>query len=84
MLVEIVTPEKTVFSGDVRSIQVPGSKSPFVMLEHHAPIISLLSEGFIKIVKRDGNEEYFQISSGFVENKKNRIVALVDIKKQAE
>ncbi|MCL1822172.1 MAG: F0F1 ATP synthase subunit epsilon [Prolixibacteraceae bacterium] len=84
MFVEIITPEKTLFSGDVRLIQVPGSKTPFVMLEHHAPIISLLDKGFIKIIRKDDKEEYFEIAGGFVENKKNKIVALVELPEQAQ
>ena len=49
MLVEIFTPEALLFKGEVTSVKVPGAKGPFVILEHHAPIISLLTAGEVKL-----------------------------------
>ncbi len=92
MHLEIVSPEATLFSGEVQSVTVPGINGEFQMLENHAPIVSLLQEGDVKI---EGNieleEEYegrfsqddkgktiLSISSGTVEMKDNRIIVLAD------
>jgi len=80
MILEIVSPEKILFSGDVKLVQVPGSKSPFVILNNHAPILSMLHEGTLRIVESDGRERNFEISGGIVENKHNKLVALVEVK----
>ena len=49
MYLEIVSPEATLFSGEVTSVAVPGVNGEFQMLKDHAPIVSLLKEGFVKI-----------------------------------
>jgi F-type H+-transporting ATPase subunit epsilon len=84
MQIEIVTPEVTLFSGEVKLVEVPGSKSPFVMLKNHAPIISLLQKGILRIVEESGRERIFEIDGGVVENNHNKLVALVEITKQNE
>ncbi len=80
MIFDVVSPEKIVFTGDVKLVQVPGSKSPFVMLNNHAPILSMLQEGTLRIVESNGRERHFEISGGIVENKQNKLVALVEMK----
>lgn len=92
MFLEIVSPEATLFAGEVESVTVPGLNGEFQMLAHHAPIVSLLQEGEVKI---EGNitieEEYAQkfskdtkgktilaISSGTVEMKDNKVIVLAD------
>jgi F-type H+-transporting ATPase subunit epsilon len=84
MQIEIVTPEVTLFSGEVKLVEVPGSKSPFVMLKNHAPIISLLQKGILRIVEESGRERIFEIDGGVVENNHNKLIALVEITKQNE
>lgn len=79
MILDIVSPEKIVFSGEVKLVQVPGSKSPFVMLDNHAPILSMLQEGTLRIVESNGRERHFEITGGIVENKHNKLVALVEM-----
>lgn len=49
MILEIVTPEMTLFSGQVESVSVPGINGQFQMLDNHAPVVSLLTSGSIKI-----------------------------------
>ena len=49
MYLEIVSPEATLFSGDVTSVTVPGVNGEFQMLENHAPIVSLLQKGNVKV-----------------------------------
>ena len=78
MYLEIITPDKKVFEGEVKLIQVPGSKGAFEILKNHAPIISTLDKGIIKIKDYNDHEQLFEIDGGVVENKSNKIVVLVE------
>lgn len=78
MHLEIITPEKRLFEGSVKIIRVPGINGPFAILDNHAPIISLLEAGKIKVDKTDGNTDIFQIKSGIIEVKNNKIIILAD------
>ncbi len=92
MYLEIVSPEATLFSGEVTSVTVPGVNGEFQMFQDHAPIVSLLQEGAVKIGGNMEIEEEFQhrftrasdgktilkINSGTVELKNNRIIVLAD------
>jgi F-type H+-transporting ATPase subunit epsilon len=79
MFLEIVTPGKKVFSGDIKLIQVPGSKGQFEVLRNHAPIISTLSEGKIKIISPEGQQTFFDIQGGVIEVKNNNVIVLAEI-----
>jgi F-type H+-transporting ATPase subunit epsilon len=77
MYLEIITPDKKVYTGKVNVVQVPGSKGLFEVLEYHAPIISTLEKGRIKIV--EGNtESFFQIQGGVIEVKDNHVIILAE------
>jgi len=92
MYLEIVSPEATLFSGDVVSVTVPGVDGEFQMLNNHAPIVSLLQKGKVKIEgnvqigeayadkfsKDNSGKTILPISSGTVEMKDNRIIVLAD------
>ncbi len=78
MIVEIITPEKKLFAGETTMVRVPGSKGSFQMLNNHAPIVSTLEKGMITVRKPEGEELSFEIKSGLVECKKNKIVILVE------
>ena len=75
---DIVSPVKTVFSGKVTSITAPGEIGGFQVLFNHAPLISSLKIGTIKIVTESGSIQYFAISSGIFEVKDNVAVVLAD------
>lgn len=77
MYLEIITPDKKVFSGKISSVQVPGSKGSFAILEYHAPIISTLEKGNVKIVE-GGHESFFEISGGMIEVKDNNVIILAE------
>ena len=79
MHVEIVTPEKKLFTGSINSIKVPGKDGEFEILNNHAPIISTLIKGEIRIISTDQKTENFQISGGVIEMQKNNIIVLVTI-----
>lgn len=78
MYLEIITPEKKVFEGEVKLIQLPGSKGAFEILNNHAPIISTLEKGRIKIQDLNGKEHFFDVDGGVIENKSNKIIVLVE------
>jgi F-type H+-transporting ATPase subunit epsilon len=77
MYLEIITPDKKVFSGKIDSVQVPGSKGSFAVLEYHAPIISTLEKGRVKVEGR-GTETFFEISGGTIEVKDNNVIILAE------
>ena len=78
MDVDIVTPQKVYFSGKAESVAVPGSQSPFQVLYNHAPIVSSLDLGIVRIVDEKGKNNFFATGTGFVEVSKNKVSILVE------
>ena len=91
MYLEIVSPEAKLFSGEVESITVPGALGSFQVLNNHAPIVSILINGKVKIqgnIKLDdfnklifiqeGNDTFFEIQSGALEMRDNKVILLTD------
>jgi F-type H+-transporting ATPase subunit epsilon len=76
--VNIVSPKKVIFSGKAVSVSVPGSQSPFQILYNHAPIVSALDLGVVKIVDDNEKPIYFATTKGFAEVRKNVVSILVD------
>jgi F-type H+-transporting ATPase subunit epsilon len=81
MLLEIIAPDQQLFSGEVDLVQVPGSKGSFEILRNHAPIISTLEKGRIKIVDRKGSVSFFEVNGGVIEAKQNKIIVLAETTK---
>jgi F-type H+-transporting ATPase subunit epsilon len=77
MTLEILTPDKKVFEGEVSSVSLPGTMGSFEILNHHAPIISTLEDGKL-IVRGSGKEEVFFIQGGVVENLNNHVIVLAE------
>ena len=78
MHLEIITPDKTVFTEEVGLIQLPGIDGSFEILNNHAPLISVLKKGKIKIKKKDKNLHYFEINGGIIEVLKNKVLILAE------
>lgn len=78
MYLEIITPDKKIFEGEVNLIQVPGSKGAFEILKNHAPIISTLDKGKLKIEEANGDVHFFNVDGGVIENKANKIIVLIE------
>ena len=78
MDIEIITPDSKIYKGKIRSVTVPGSKGSFMVMENHAPIISTLDKGKISVITEDYEEKHFEIESGIVEVKKNKIIVLAE------
>jgi F-type H+-transporting ATPase subunit epsilon len=81
MLLEIIAPDKKLYSGEVDLVQVPGSKGSFEILRNHAPIISTLENGRIKIVDVKGGTTFFEVDGGVIEAKNNKIIVLAETAK---
>ncbi len=74
---EIVTPSKIIYDAKVGMVQVPGTSGMFTVLKNHAPIVSNLSKGKIRVIGKDGHEEFFDCKNGVVECKNNKMVILI-------
>lgn len=77
MLLEILTPDKKVFEGQVDSATFPGSKGSFQVLNNHAPLISTLDKGKVVYVSKNVIDEIF-IGGGVVEVLNNKVVLLAE------
>ncbi len=78
MILEILTPERKIFSGDVYGVQLPGISGLFEILDRHAPMVSALKEGKLKILKDKNNSSSYTIQGGFVEILNNKTTVLVE------
>lgn len=79
MNLEILTPERKLFSDDVYGVQLPGITGLFEVLDKHAPLVSALKAGRMKVLKDKSNHfVYFDIQSGFVEVLNNKVTVLVE------
>ncbi len=78
MTLEILTPEKKIFSGSVYGVQLPGIDGLFEVLEKHAPLVSALSKGNLKFLKDKASFENYAIQGGFVEVLNNKATVLVE------
>lgn len=78
MKLEILTPDKIVYEGDVTSLTVPGTMGSFQILSDHAPIISTLEQGSITVQSIQKGIETFSVKSGVVEVLDNKVMVLVE------
>ncbi len=78
MILEILTPVKKIFSGEVYGVQLPGIAGLFEVLDKHAPLVSALKAGKLKILKDKSTVEFYTIQSGFAEVINNTTTVLVE------
>lgn len=78
MQLDIITPDKLLFSGDVKSVLLPGTEGKFGVLNRHASMISTLKKGKIKVIDNQQKTQYFEISGGVAEVHKNKIIVLAE------
>lgn len=78
MYLEIITPEKKVYAGDVDAVKLPGADGSFGILNNHAPIIATLKKGTVKITDNTKKVESFEINGGVVEVLNNKITVLAE------
>ncbi len=80
MKVEIITPEDSVYEGEVSLLQLPGIDGLFELLDNHAPMITMLSEGNAKLTEKNTNNTlYFSLKGGVVEVLKNKVLVLAEV-----
>ena len=75
---EIISPEKLLYTGEITIVKLPGTLGSFEIMDHHAPIISTLTKGKIKIKDTNGLITYFEINGGLMEASDSKINVLVD------
>lgn len=93
MILEIVSPEASLFKGEITSVAVPGVDGDFQILNNHAPIVSILKKGSVNIVaqsfnlnkeaialfvKQNDQNYSIAINSGTLEMKDNKVIILID------
>ncbi len=77
MMLSVLSPDQEIFQGEIQSVKVPGVSGQFEVLDNHAPIVSALSEGEVRIKKKDGSQLNFGIKKGFIEVLYNQVSLLV-------
>ncbi len=79
MNLEILTPEKKIYSGEVYGVQMPGINGSFEVLDKHAPLVSALAPGKVKVlIDKQNQVAFYDIKSGFVEVINNKVTVLVE------
>jgi len=78
MKLEIITPDKKVFEGQVKSALFPGSEGSFGVLNNHAPMIATLKNGTIELVEENNTTNSFVVKGGVVEICKNNVIVLAE------
>ena len=76
--IDIVTPDRKVFSGEASSLMVPGTNGSFEILPRHAAIVSTLEKGKIRIRTADGNIHWFQTAGGVIEVLNDKVSVLLE------
>ena len=77
MHLEIITPEKKIFEGEVFSATFPGADGSFQVLDNHAPLVSLLKDGAVVYKSKEATQQV-AITGGVVEVLKNKVIVLAD------
>jgi len=78
MNIDIITPDKKLFSGEVSAAQFPGSDGSFGILNNHAPMIATLRKGEIKLTDANKQEQTFAVKGGVIEVLNNNIIVLAE------
>lgn len=77
MRLTITKPDSTLYEGEVKLVQLPGTEGLFEILEYHAPIVASLSAGQLRVVPKNGEEQLFQIRGGVAKGQQNELLILV-------
>ncbi len=77
LYLEIITPEKKLYSADIGLVSLPGVNGRFTVLKNHASIISQLSNGKIRVIGKTGKESIFECNGGIFECKNNKATVLI-------
>ena len=78
MVIEIITPDKSLFKGEAKGVTVPGIDGSLGILNNHAPLITALKEGKVKVTNADNEEIFFDIKGGVAEVLNNKVIILAE------
>lgn len=78
MQIDIITPDKALFSGHGTAVTVPGIDGSLGILENHAPLITALKKGEVKVTTSEGTERTFEINGGVAEVMQNKVIILAE------
>ena len=78
MKVEVITPDETLFSGELEIVKVPGIDGSFEILNYHAPLVSILGKGELKLVDHKKHEQRIEINGGVIEVNNNVVKILAE------
>lgn len=81
---ELVTPERMLFSDQVQMVRAPGVEGSFGVLAHHAPMLTELTTGLIKLILSDGREAFIATSGGFLQVTREKVIILADTAELSE
>src|SRR5450432_3437887 len=81
---ELVTPERILFSAEVQSVRAPGVDGSFGVLARHAPMLTELTTGLIKLVLPSNEEAYIATTGGFLQVRKDKVLILADAADMSE
>jgi F-type H+-transporting ATPase subunit epsilon len=78
MKLEIITPDKKLFEGEIKSAVFPGSEGSFGVLDNHAPMIATLKAGTVELISENNTKQEFPVKGGVVEVLKNNVIVLAE------
>ncbi len=78
MVVDVITPDKTLFSGELELVRAPGIDGTFEVLDHHAPLVSILIKGTLKLVDGKKKVQEIEINGGVIEVNNNTVKILAE------
>ncbi|MDI9340480.1 MAG: ATP synthase F1 subunit epsilon [Sediminibacterium sp.] len=78
MKIEIITPDKKLFEGQVKSAVFPGSEGSFGVMNNHAPMIATLTAGKVELIEENNTKQDFTIKGGVVEINQNKVIVLAE------
>ena len=78
MKLEIITPDKKIFEGEVKSAVFPGAEGSFGLLNNHAAMVATLKNGTIELIEENNTTHSFSVKGGVVEVLKNRVIVLAE------
>ncbi len=78
MQVEIITPDESLYKGEAKAVSIPGIDGSLGILDHHAPLITALKTGEVKVTLPDGNEILYAVKTGTAEVLNNKVLILAE------
>ncbi len=84
LMVDVVSTERSIFSGEARFVEVPGAQGELGVLPGHTPLLTGVRPGTVRIEAADGSETYLYIAGGFVEIQPDRVTVLADTAMRAD